>query len=102
MLDEATQVHPHSWWWIKGDACDITKGLGKSATHHWSGDIDLGDGELEKQYSSYQQRVDFTKGIGLPPRHDCLMIAADLKATREQLNEDITFVLSGILIVICL
>ena len=71
------------------DACVITKGLGESVTHHWSGDIDLGDGELEKLYSAYQQRVDFTKGIGLPPRHDSMMTAADLKATREQLIEDV-------------
>lgn len=95
-MDEAAEAHPDSFWWIKGDACDITKGLGESVTQKWSGDVDLDDGELQKQYNNYQQRLHFIKGIGLPPRHERPLIIVDLKLVKEQLKEDVAFILKGL------
>ena len=34
------------WWWVKGDGCDLTSGLGESVSHEWSGDENLCDGKL--------------------------------------------------------
>ena len=43
VLDEASATHPSSYWWIKGDGCDIVKGISESVSGKWSGDVDLND-----------------------------------------------------------
>ena len=101
VLDEAAKVHPQSWWWIKGDACDITKGLDESVSGIWSGDINLNDGGLEKLYDSYVQRLNDAMEIGLPPRHDRAIIIADLEKLLKQLSTDVSFITKGIQFLNC-
>ena len=55
VLDDAAISHPNSWWWLKADGCDINKGLKESVQQKWSGDVDLNDGHLQKQYEAYQK-----------------------------------------------
>lgn len=49
-------------WWVKGDGCDTTAGLGESERNVWSGDVDLGDGKLQALYNQCLKRQKFVKG----------------------------------------
>ena len=59
MLDAAASAHPNSWFWVKADGVDVVAGLGESLRLQWSGDVDLNDGELLKQYQLYRSRLAF-------------------------------------------
>ena len=59
VLDQAASIHPDSSWWIKADGVDVLPGLGESMRMEWSGDVDLNDGSLQRQYDAYIQRLDF-------------------------------------------
>ena len=47
--------NPNAWWWLKADGCDLVKGLKESVKLQWSGDVDLNDGCLQKQYDEYKE-----------------------------------------------
>ena len=55
------QSHPTAWWWLKADGCDLVKGLKESVKLQWSGDVDLNDGQLQKQYEEYVSRLKIRK-----------------------------------------
>ena len=57
VLDDAAKHHPDAWWWLKADGCDINQGLKESLQRQWSGDVDLNDGSLQKQYDDYINRI---------------------------------------------
>ena len=40
----------------------------ESLRREWSGDVDLGDGELEQLHQTYMQLISFIQGIGLEKR----------------------------------
>ena len=42
--------------------CDLVKGLKESVKLQWSGDVDLNDGCLHKQYDEYKKRLESRKG----------------------------------------
>ena len=63
LLDQAVKTLPTSWWWIKSDGVDVTAGLMESSRQEWYGDVDLGDGELQKQYEAYMGRLKLVDGI---------------------------------------
>ena len=45
MLDSAASVGgPNTWWWLKGDGCDLVSGLKESVRLEWSGDVDFNTG----------------------------------------------------------
>lgn len=46
-----------TWWWIKGDGCDVIKGIWESTKGEWSGDVDLNDNQLENIYSMFQKQL---------------------------------------------
>ncbi len=50
VLDKIAEENLGGRFWIKADGCNVSKGLRKSLSHVWSGDSDLGDGALQKQY----------------------------------------------------
>lgn len=95
MLDEASTTHPHSYWWIKGDGCDVVKGISESVSGIWSGDIDLNDGKLQLQFDKYQQRLKFVENIGLPPCHKQEQICQDLIQVDHEITVDISFITKG-------
>ena len=41
------------------------KGLKESVRMKWSGDVDLNDGSLQRDYDAYQYRLEHIKKIGL-------------------------------------
>ena len=63
MLDAAASAHPNSWFWVKADGVDVVAGLGESLRLQWSGDVDLNDGELSKQYQLYRSRLAFVGAL---------------------------------------
>ena len=42
---------------MKADGCDLISGLAESTRGIWSGDVDLNDGALDKQYQEYNSRL---------------------------------------------
>ena len=59
---EAKHVHPDAWWWMKADGCKILSRLKESMKMEWSGDVDLNDTNLHKQYKTF---VTFLNGVGV-------------------------------------
>ena len=92
MLDKAAKAHPTSTWWIKADGIDLMKGLCESVGGIWSGDADINDGSLEKQYMAYKQRtIDINElSIG-----DSAKLEINLGKEKCQLNKDIVFITQG-------
>ena len=95
VLEEANKAHPGVWWWIKGDGCDITSGLGESVKHIWSGDVDLGDGKLQALHDEYRKRRHFVEGLGLDGRQGQWDISMDLLTLESALAADLDFIVSG-------
>ena len=52
------------WWWLKADGCDPNKSLKESARLQWSGDVDLNDGSLQKQYKVHKARLEVAAKVG--------------------------------------
>lgn len=95
MLDEAIKSEPDSWWWIKADGVDLLKGLSESTSGVWSGDVDLNDGNLQKLYSSLQERMKFISSIGLDDRAEVDKVLADLNAVLDFTKTDTEFLLDS-------
>lgn len=54
MLDPAVVPFPSdTQWWIKGDAVDLVACLGELVKGELSGDVDLGDGQLQQMFKGY-------------------------------------------------
>ncbi len=95
LIDDAVKHFPHTQWWNKADGCDLSKGLGESVGGVWSGDVDLNDGSLESQYSSYCERLSFVEGLGLRDRSTKPCIMSDMVKIRDEFQNDIKFVTEG-------
>ena len=89
VLDEAAKVHPNSWWWIKADGCDLVTGLVESVRGEWSGDVNLHQEVLESLRRKYQERIEFTNGIGVGTT---TAIYRDVQETKQCVIEDINFI----------
>ena len=72
-----------TWWWIKGDGCDVVKGIWESTKGVWSGDVDLADGQLEHLYQQYQKQLHWIEGLGLESRGNPDSIRCDIDTTME-------------------
>ena len=95
VLDKAKEAHPTASWWIKADGTDVVQGLGESTHRKWTGDIDLCDGELQKTYKEYIDRLSFIDGIGLNKRNCKNKIEEDLHSTILAIKKDLDFVTVG-------
>lgn len=91
VLQEAKVADPHARWWIKGDGVDVVKGLWESTRGQWSGDVDLGDGQLQSLYQRYQERLGRAKELGLGQPTD---FETDLRCTLEDVTVDLEFLCS--------
>ena len=59
----------------------------------WSGDVNLNDGELEKQYKEYQDRLSLIMSLELSPNHGEFL--GQLTSVLRQLKEDVVYLLAG-------
>lgn len=59
----------------------------------WSGDVDLNDGELLKQYKAYQSCLKFAEGVGLTGENSDTV--SQLHKISDDLSMDLKFLQSG-------
>ena len=57
----------------------------------WSGDIDLGDGQLQQMFQQYKGRLQFINKIGLDERRDHSLILTDVQQVQQLLESDLEF-----------
>ena len=91
VLDEAAKSNPGAWWWLKANGCDINKGLKETTRLQWSGDVDLGDRALQKQFQSYKLHLQMVKKLSARMES----AAEDLRAVLSSVNEDVEFIQAG-------
>lgn len=60
----------------------------ESLRHEWSGDVDLGDGQLKALHERYIALLNFVKGIGLNRRKPFAEILKDLRQLMGTLQAD--------------
>lgn len=73
----------------------MVEGLGESTKKIWNGDVDLADGELQRSYEAYVQRLKFGEKVGLPPRSSREDVSEDLQTVHASLAQDLETVYSG-------
>ena len=73
----------------------MVEGLGESVKKKWSGDIDLADGELQRSYDTYKQRLNLAETIGLPPRNSREDTATDLQCVKASISNDLETISVG-------
>ena len=95
MSKAASTSNDTTWWWIKGDGCDVVKGLCESVSGKWSGDVDLNDGQMNRLYQKFQQQVQWVDGIGLESRSTSDRVQSDLRVAMEYVDSDLEFISSG-------
>ena len=102
VLDEAIKALPDTDWWIKSDGCDIVAGLTESTRSEWTGDVDMGDGKLQKQYHDYVKRIELVKGINRQFSDTQRQLTIeDLSDIQQSLQSDLTFIPTGMCFVDC-
>ena len=90
-LDEACQSHPHTWWWLKGDGCDISSGI---HDHNWKGDVDLADGTLESLFTDYINRCINTCQTQEAIINDCSKLEEEMKTDLVFIREIIKIIIT--------
>ena len=63
-LKKLKKSNPDGRFWIKLDATDVKSGLMESVKRTWNGDVDLGDGKLQKIRAKYERRLTVVDGFG--------------------------------------
>ena len=81
----------------KADGCDLIKGLKESTKLLWSGDVDLADGSLQKQYEEYRERLKNAEVVALERQNAC----SDLEKILDDIKKDLKFLHAGIIIIEC-
>ena len=84
MLRAAKQSNPKARWWIKADANDLKMGIRTSMTNQWSGDVDMGNGDLQKNHAAYEETL---KRIDSMKTEDLLKEVQTLKDDIPKLKE---------------
>jgi len=69
---------------LKADGCDINKELKETTRLQWSGDVDLGDGALQKRFQSYKLHLQKVNKL-----------SARIKSAAEDLRVVLSSVYSG-------
>ncbi|XP_070571310.1 uncharacterized protein [Ptychodera flava] len=64
--------------------------------HEWSGDVDLGEGNLQEEHK-YLQNLQFVEGIGLKERRELARVKQDLETVTLLLVQDSNFLQKGLL-----
>lgn len=79
---------------IKADTCDLRSGLMESVRGIWSGDVDLGDGAVDKHYSSYQSECSIVKKLG--SETNLTLTLPSLRQLIKKWEDDIEFLETGL------
>lgn len=89
------KINPSGRWWIKADGTDIQVGLRESMRNEWSGDIDFGDGSVQRVHNDYIRDLKFIRGIGCSQRRAYHCVQIDLQKQLSNLLTDMTFLKEG-------
>lgn len=96
-MDEASKVLPNTEWWIKSDGCDVVAGLTESKSTKWSGDVDMGDGCVQKQHEDYLKRIELVNHINRNlhdiQKRQCVL--QDLNSIQQSLKSDLSYIPTG-------
>jgi hypothetical protein len=95
-LKTAHQHNKTGKWWIKADATDVNKGLRESMNNKWSGDVDMGDGGLQKLYKEYLNQLSFIRGFGLKDRRSYGKLEKDIYYFTKLLEKDMETLKCGL------
>ncbi|KAI8517793.1 hypothetical protein Bbelb_038100 [Branchiostoma belcheri] len=90
----AKHKKPGTRVWFKADACDIKVALQTSVKGKWAGDVDLGDGSLQKLREDSDRRVACVKKAGKVPTRS--QLEADVLKLLKDVEEDIVFLEDGL------
>ena len=95
MLQEAAlnmlkQANPEGRFWIKIDGTDVKSALMESMKGKWNGDVDMGDGFLEKLRKEYGKRLeDIPRMFGKEETKESLV--CKLSKCSKELSNDVDF-----------
>ena len=64
-LKKAHEANQNGRWFIKADVTDMKMGLRESIQGKWTGNCDLGNGELQKSKQKYDEHLVWIRGLGL-------------------------------------
>ena len=70
---------------------DVVAGLGESLRLQWTGDVDLNDGELSKQYQLYRSRLAFVGSLISTSTH----LLDDLEKLHRELATDLAYIVKS-------
>ena len=82
---------PNVEWWIKSDGCDAVSGLTESVNYERSGDVDLGDGRVQKQHADYLKHIELVNGLS----HQKQQRIDILHAIKQSLQKDLQYLPGG-------
>lgn len=71
-------------------------GLQESMQNEWSGDIDLGDGDLQRRHGEYVKYLQFVHGIGVKQRRAYAVIKTDLEEQLRNMRDEKEFLTAGL------
>ncbi|XP_078621591.1 uncharacterized protein LOC144887927 isoform X2 [Branchiostoma floridae x Branchiostoma japonicum] len=93
-LESFAKMKPGARVWFKADACDLKVALQTSTKDKWAGDVDLGDGSLEKLRADNDRRMVLVREAGKScvPRN----LEACLFSLLQDLGEDIDLLKGGL------
>ena len=81
---------------MKANGCDINKGLKETTRLQWSGDVDLCDGALQKQFQAYKLRLQKVNKLSAITNS----AADDLRAVLTTVNKDLEFIQAGMCVLL--
>ena len=64
--------------------------------NEWSGDIDWGDGELQRSHEVYINQLKFVRGIGVKQRRAYVCIKSDLQKQLQKMENEREFLIGGL------
>ncbi|CAH1242354.1 Hypp6614 [Branchiostoma lanceolatum] len=93
-LEAMAKKKPGARVWFKADACDLKVAIQTSTKGKWSGDVDLGDGSLQKMVEECKRRVALVKEAGKLSDRDRLETC--LRTLLVDIEEDMSLLARGL------
>ena len=70
-------------------------GLRESMRNEWSGDIDLGNGDLQRRHGEYVKYLQFVRGIGVEQRK-AYAVKTDVEEQLRNMRDEKEFLTAGL------
>lgn len=93
-MDGLKAANPDGRFWLKLDGTDVKECLQESVKKVWNGDVDLGDGKLQRLRSEYDNRQQMFRV--LPKADNRTLLEAALRSRLDEFHADRNFLLNGL------